>query len=582
VRRRGTRVIALLTVLGLAGTAAALAAGVPGQGARFRPAVSGSLGVIATESPAAARVGRAVLESGGNAVDAAAATVFAVNVARPQSCGIGGGGFMVYRSPSGKTASLDFREKAPAAFTPRILQPPGPHDDYTGHLSVGVPGTLAGMAAALRRYGTTSLREAMAPAERLARRGVTVTPALARAMKENAKRLRLFPAAARQFLVRGKRPYRAGAKLRQPLLAATLHRIRRFGTRAFYRGVIAKRIVDDSRRAGKVKRDRGVLRLRDLRAYRAKWRTPLTGSFLGRQVVAMPPPTSGGVAIIEMLNILSGYDLARTGYLSADSLHLIAEAQKLAWADRDEYLADPDFVKVPTTTLISIAHAARRRALIDPARSKVYKPGLGSEQRRGSTTQISVVDRRGGAVSLTCTIEQEFGSAVVAPGTGFLLNNEMTDFGDPGTANEPRAGKRPRSSMSPTIVVEGGKPIIVTGGAGGSQIVMGAFTTILDRLVYGLDLAHAVDAPRIDAQVEQQEKKGKLLIEDKRIAPAVLAELRRRGHRLDRQGAYGELPRVQAAGFRTPGTELKDAVSDPRTEAASLAQRPRLVARRGR
>ena len=548
------------------------------EGSKLKRPATGQLGVIATESPAAARVGRAVLESGGNAVDAAAATVFAIGVARPQSCGIGGGGFMVYRSAQGKTDTLDFRETAPAAFRPRTLKSKGLHTDFTGHLTVGVPGTVAGMQAMLKRYGTTSLAQAVRPAERLARGGVRVTPELAAATKENAKRLKLFPASRRQYLRRGK-PLRAGSRLRQRYMAATLRRIIRSGPRGFYRGVTARRIVADMRRASQLKGDRGIMRLRDLARYEAKWRAPLTGSFRGRQVVAMPPPTSGGIAVLQMLNVLEGFDLKASGQSSANSLHSIIEAEKQAFADRGEYVGDPGFVKVPTKRLISKDYAARRRALISPNRARNYKPGLGPRSsgsagtETGSTTHVSVVDRQGNAVALTCTIEQEVGSAVIAPGTGFLLNNELTDFGDPGTANAARAGKRPRSSMSPTIVVEDGRPVVVTGGAGGSRIIMGVLFTVLNRVEYGLDLPRAVDAERLDAQAVPDDP---ILIEGARLAPGVLADLRRRGHKFEGEGEYADSPRIQAAGYRGAAAGLtKDAVSDSRSENGSLAQRRR-------
>ena len=549
------------------------------QGSRFRPPVTGELGVVATEAPAAARVGRRALEHGGNAVDAAAATVFALNVARPQSCGIGGGGFMVYRSARGRTAALDFRETAPRAFTPDTLQGPGLHQDFTGHLTVGVPGTLAGVNAALRRYGTFSLARAIRPAVRLASRGVRVTPALSASMSDNADRLKLFPAAADQYLVGGQTPYPAGSLLRQPDLARSLRAIERHGPRAFYRGRIARLIAREmnATRANPQPGDAAVMVRRDLAGYRAKWRQPLEGSFRGRGLVAMPPPTSGGIAVVEMLNLLEGFDLRAEGQSSADELHQIIESQKVAWADRNEYVADPDFVDVPPQ-LTTKAYADRRRAEIDMAHAKAFEPGLGpfsaaraaTGGETGSTTHISIVDRRGNAVALTCTIEQEFGSAVVAPGTGFLLNNELTDFGKPGTANEARAFKRPRSSMSPIIATEAGRPIAVTGGAGGSRIVMGVLFTVLDRIEFGLDLAHAVDAERLDAQSAPA---APVFIEGARVDPAVIADLEGRGHEFTDEGEYGARPRVQAAGFESANGATKQAVSDSRTEAGSLAQR---------
>jgi gamma-glutamyltranspeptidase / glutathione hydrolase len=553
--------------------AATLTAASAKEGSRFRPAVSGELGVVATENEQAARVGRDVLERGGNAVDAAVSTVFAMGVSRPQSCGIGGGGFMVYRSHGGTTAALDFRETAPGEFTPQTLQGAGLHTTFTGHLTVGVPGVVRGMARALRRFGTMSLARAIAPAERMARQGVTVTPALSASMAANENRLKLFPAAADEYLVDGQTPYPAGSILRQPDMAESLSLIRENGPRAFYRGRIARLIAADMDRTRQnpIPGDAAVMRLSDLDGYLAKWREPLTGSFRASGIVAMPPPTSGGIAVLEMLNILEGFDLKGMGQSSADALHVIAEAQKLAWQDRNTYVGDPDFVNVPTNTLISKGYADQRRSLIDMDHAGSFGPGLGP-YTGGSTTHMSIVDRDGNAVALTCTIEQEFGSAVVAPGTGFLLNNEMTDFGAPGTANEARAFKRPRSSMSPTIATQNGRPIDVTGGAGGSRIIMGTLFSLLNRIEFGLDLAHAVDAERIDAQ---QAPGGPILIEDARIDPAVIAELESRGHTFTREGEYAARPRVQAAGYRSAdGGALKDAVSDPRAEAGSLAERP--------
>jgi len=577
--------VALATVACAAATGASTASAA--EGSRFRSPASGSLGVVATESPAAAKVGRAVLESGGNAVDAAVATTFALGVARPQSCGIGGGGFLVYRAADGRAATLDFRETAPARLKPATLQGEGLHEEFTGHLTVGVPGTVSGMDAALRRFGTISLRRAVAPAERLARKGFRVPASLSAAMDENADRLKLFPAAARQYLSRGK-PFRAGSVLRQPRLSATLRSIARGGPRAFYRGRTARLIVADMKRTRSkpIPGDAALLTKQDLAGYRAKWRRPLRGRFRGQGIVAMPPPTSGGIAVVQMLNVLESYNLRRLGMSSAESLHRIIEAQKLAFADRGEYVGDPDFVKVPTARLISRRYAGGRRALIDPARAGSYEPGLGAFKgggsgaaadarevhREGTTTHLSVIDAKGNAVSLTCTIEQEFGSAVVAPRTGFLLNNEMTDFGDPGTANEARGGKRPRSSMSPTIAVSNGRPLIVTGGAGGSRIIMGALLAVLNRIEYGLDLGHAVDAERLDAQAAPAEP---ILIEETRLAPGVLDDLIARGHTFTGEGEYAERPRVQAAGYAKPRGERKLAVSDSRTDKGSLAQRRR-------
>src|SRR4051812_16024379 len=499
-----------------------------------------------------------------------------MNVARPQSCGLGGGGFMVYRARTGRQRTLDFREYAPAAIKPDQFQGQGLYRAFTGHTTVGVPGVVAGMDAALARYGTLSLREAIAPAEELARGGVSVTRTLATGTRDNAERFRRYPATAAIFLP-GDQPLQAGQTFRQPLLAADFRRIMRGGPAAFYRGTIARRIVTEMKGFQHPDiGDEGLLTMDDLAKYRALWRLPLTGTYEGAQIAAFPPPTSGGVALLEMLNLLEPLNLNGHGLDSADALQLTAEAQRIAWADRNKYLADPDFVPQPTATLISKAYADRRRGEMRLDRTHSYAPGDVGSPQPGSTTHVSVIDHRGNAVSLTCTIEQEFGSAVVAPGTGFLLNNEMTDFGAPGSANQIQPGKRPRSSMSPTIVVRGGRPVLVTGGAGGSLIIMGVVQAVLNTVEYGLDVPQAIDQERIDDQGTSQ-----LRVEDARMDPSVLADLQSRGWTLVRQGEYGPRPRVQAAGETADGTMT--AVSDPRADNGSLAVRrlPRPVANGG-
>jgi gamma-glutamyltranspeptidase/glutathione hydrolase len=554
----------------VAGLAALCALAPPAQakeGSRFHEAVRGPAGIVVTESPAASRVGRAVLERGGNAVDAAVATVFALSVARPQSCGLGGGGFLLHRDADGATRTLDFRETAPAAMRADQFVGPGLHTEFSGHHTVGVPATVAGMDAALRRLGTTTLAQAIAPAEQLARDGFRVPTSMVGAMRENAARLRRFPAAAAQYLNDGE-PYAAGDVLRQADLAASLRRIMRGGPAAFYRGTIARRIVRDMRAPRPETQDPGLMTLRDLAAYRPIWRLALRGTFRGRSIVTMGPPTSGGIALIEMLNLLEGHDLRGAGRSSAPAIHLIAEAEKLAFADRAAYVADPAFVRVPTAELTSKAYAERRRGELDPVQARSYVAGpVATESPTGSTTHVSAIDAQGDAVAITCTIEQEFGSAIVAPGTGFLLNNEMTDFGAPGTANEPAPGKRPRSSMTPAIVVQDGRPVLVTGGAGGVRIIMGVFHAVLDTTEFGMTLAQAADAERVDNQGTRT-----LEVEDARIDPGVLADLQARGHTLRRLGEYGPRPRVQLAGYdlATRGTA---GVSDSRSDRGALAQR---------
>ncbi|HEV7753397.1 MAG TPA: gamma-glutamyltransferase [Baekduia sp.] len=547
------------------------------QGSRYHEGVSGTAGVVATESPAAARAGRDALARGGNAIDAAVTTVLALGVARPQSCGIGGGGFMVYRSPDGKVRTLDFREIAGAAMKADSLSGPGLHKTFTGHLTVGVPGTLAGMASALQRFGTISLPDALQPAERLARIGFRVPTSMSGAMARRQKDLALFPAAAAQYLQDGA-PYAPGDTLKQPELAATLRRLMREGPGALYGGVLARRIVRDMRAPRPDTKDPGLLTVKDFSSYKALWRAPVHTTYRGRDVYAMGPASSGGQTMIEMLNILEGLDLKGMGETSAQAVTAVAEAQKIAWADRGSYLGDPGFVSIPLAQMLSKEYAAQRRAEIDLSRAGTFAPGVfpapaaaaaraaGEDfNPAGSTTHVSVIDAKGGAVAVTCTIEQEFGSAVVAPGTGFLLNNELTDFSGPGTANEPAPGKRPRSSINPTIMVQGGKPVLVAGAAGGSTIIMGPTLAILDTVDFGMTLPQAVDAQRFDDQGS-----NKLTIEDARYSPDVLARLKEVGYTLDARGEYAVTPRMQLAGMATTG-RVSTAVSDSRSDRASLA-----------
>jgi gamma-glutamyltranspeptidase / glutathione hydrolase len=554
------------------------------QGSRYHDGASGTAGVIATESPAAARAGRAVLARGGNAIDAAVTTVFALGVARPQSCGIGGGGFMVYRSPDGKVRALDFREIAGAATKADTFVPPGLHKTFTGHLTVGVPGTLAGMAGALERFGTISLKQALTPAEQLARVGFRVPTSLSGAIARRAKDIALFPATAKQYLRDGS-PYQPGEVLRQPELSKSLRRIMNEGPSALYGGELARMIVRDMRAPRPQTKDAGLLTVADFKAYKPIWRTPLHTTYRGRDVYAAPPATSGGQTMIEMLNILEGLNLKAYGAGSAQAVTAIAEAQKIAWTDRGAYLADPAFVRQPIAQLVSKQYAATRRAEIDLNKAGSFKPGVfpadsGAVARaagedlnpHGSTTHVSVVDARGGAVAVTCTIEQELGSTVVAPGTGFLLNNELTDFSGPGTANEPAPGKRPRSSINPTIVVQDKAPVLVAGAAGGSTIIMGPTLAVIDTVDFGMTLPQAVDAERFDDQGT-----NRLTIEDARFTPATLASLKAIGYTLAPTGEYGPVPRMQLAGLAPGPAGLATAVSDSRSDRGSLAVPPSLA-----
>jgi gamma-glutamyltranspeptidase/glutathione hydrolase len=554
------------------------------EGSRFREAATGPHWGVATDSPYAADAALAVLREGGNAVDAAVTAVFAVGVVRPDLCGIGGGGFLVYRGADGTTAALDFREKSPSVgyqFSDGIGLAGTPAYTWgTGHNVVGVPGTVAGMHEALIKLGTIGLNRAVRPAVALARDGFTVSQGLAGSLEYRQIDLRLFPASALTYLKGGITPYVAGDTMVLSDYAKSLELIGNSGPDAFYRGPIADAIVAEMKRPSPYPQDRSALTAADLANYRAVWRTPLTGRYRGHDVVAMPPPTSGGIATVEMLNLLEGFDLASLGASSADHLHLFAEAQKIAWADRNRYVADPDLVSVPTAELTDRSYARSRRKEIDRNLAKEYQPGQFESSALSAlegdsgthTTNVSVVDAAGNAAAITCTIERPLGSAVVAPTTGFLLNNELNDFSEPGTANEPAPGKRPRSSMSPTIVAKGGRPVLVTGGAGGPTIIGGVVQLVLNAVDFSMGVARAVDAERVDARGF-----GSFLnVEHTRVPDSVLATLESRGHRLNRAGEYGGqsnpygvfpvgMPVLTAVAVDAAGT--RTAVSDPRGDA---------------
>lgn len=532
-------------------------------GTRYRPAVTSARGVVASDHPLASAAGIAILNDGGNAMDAAVATVFAVGVVRPEMCGIGGGGFLVYRGADGVTAALDFREKSPGrgyTFTRGLFDADSQATFGTGHNVIGVPGTVAGMAAAAERFGTRPLAALLQRAIVLADEGFPVSPTTAAHMSGTGNRMRLFPESARVYLKADQRPYEAGEHLELDDYANSLRLIARDGRDAFYRGAIAEAIVKDIQRLSPYPGDRGSMTLADLRDYQAVWRDPLIGTYRNHRVIAMPPPTSGGIATIEALNILEGFDLAAFGQHSAHHLHVLAEAQKIAWADRNRYVADPAFVDIPAA-LTSKDYAARRRAEIDMRQARDYGPA--APESASHTTHVSVIDAEGNAVAVTCSIEQPFGSAVVAPGTGFLLNNQLTDFSEPGSANEPAPGKRPRSSTSPTIVVHRGRPVLVVGGAGGATIIMGAVQAVSNVADFHLDVAGALDAARIDARAYG----SALAIEDARIAPEVMANLESRSHQLQRLGEYAAVPIMNAAGI-VPSTNQRQAATDPRGDPA--------------
>jgi gamma-glutamyltranspeptidase/glutathione hydrolase len=472
-------------------------------------------GMVVTSHYLASEIGAEVLQKGGNAVDAAVASAFALAVVYPVAGNIGGGGFLVHHGADGEVTSFNFREKAPlAASETMFLGPDGEIADNSNHeglLSVGVPGTVAGLWLAHQRLGSLPWSELVEPAVRLAKDGVPSSwdmQGFLGRLSENEDPL--HAATRRAFLVNGERPYEPGETWAQPDLARTLERVRDQGEDGFYRGETARLLADFMRRHG------GLITEEDLARYEAVEQMPVHGTYRGFDVWSMSPPSSGGVALVTMLNILEGFDLAGAGHNSALYLHLLTEAMRRAYADRAEHLGDPAFnPDMPVARLLSKEHAADLRSSIDwflasesdsSTFSAAYLP-VESEQ----TTHFSVVDAEGNAVSLTYTLEYGYGSEIVADGTGFLLNNEMGDFnpvpgrttgtGLVGTApNLVRPEKRMLSSMTPTIVAKDGRPFLVIGSPGGRTIINTVLQVILNVIDHGMDVAEAVEAPRIHHQ----------------------------------------------------------------------------------
>ena len=552
------------------GASAEIAARVPAEWRHpidVAPAV-GSRGMVATDEELATRVGVDLLRSGGNAIDAAVATAFALAVTLPSAGNIGGGGFIVARMPDGTTAALDFREAAPGAATRDMYldeQGEPTNASLIGHLASGVPGSVAGLWEAHRRFGSRPWAELVAPAIRLAGDGFVVREGLARAIAGQARRFREFEGSAALFLPGGE-PLQAGTVWRNPDLAAVLTRIAERGPAGFYEGETADLIVAEMQRGG------GIITHEDLRSYRAKWREPVEFTYGGHRVISMPPPSSGGITIAQIAGMLEPYRLGSLGWHSADAVHLTGEAMKRAFADRNHYLGDPDFVNIPRAMLLSDAHAEERRASIRLDRatpSGEVTPGLGADREGTHTTHFSVVDGQGGAVALTTTINTGYGSRVVVAGAGFLLNNEMDDFaakpGSPngyglvqGESNAIQPGKRMLSSMTPTIVLGAdGQPVLVTGASGGPRIISAVWQIVSNVVDYGMDANAAVSAPR----VHHQHLPDLLSLESDGFPPEVVEALRARGHELRTGGGVG----VGASIVRRAGAW--HGMADPRASA---------------
>jgi gamma-glutamyltranspeptidase/glutathione hydrolase len=500
--------------------------------------VSARNGMVVTQESRAARIGVEILQKGGNAVDAAVAVGFAMAVTYPRAGNLGGGGFMlIHLADQNKQIAIDYRETAPAATRKDIfldaLGNADPEKSRFSALAIGVPGTVAGLTLAHQKYGSGkfTLADLLAPAIRLARTGFPVEGDVADTLPEMRDRFARWPASAKIFLRPDGSASRQGDILLQRDLAATLEQIAKNGARGFYQGPVAEKIAAAVQAAG------GIMTVDDLKNYRAIEREPVRGNYRGYDIVSMPPSSSGGTLLVEMLNILEGYPLGERPP-GPTSLHLMIEAMKRAYADRAEFLGDPAAVNVPVERLTSKQYAAAARRAIDPQRARPSADiHAGRPGREGdNTTHFSVVDQFGNAVSNTYTLNFSYGVGLVAEGTGVLLNNEMDDFaakpGSPnafglvgGAANEPGPGKRPLSSMTPTIVLKDGKPFLLTGSPGGSRIITAVLQIIVNVIDRGMPVGEAVAAPRIHHQWLPDQVGA-----ERRVPPEVLRGLEQRGH----------------------------------------------------
>ena len=529
--------------------------------------------MVVSDQHLATEVGLKILKEGGNAIDAAVAVGYAQAVVNPCCGNIGGGGFMVIHLANGRTVFLDFREKAPLKATPTLYQNAKgqvvPGLSTQTFLAVGVPGTVLGLDTALRKYGTMTRQQVMAPAIRLARKGFVLQQGDVNVLNTRVKDFAKHPNVAAIFLNHGK-PYVAGQTLRQPQLARTLELISRDGSRAFYRGSIARSIVAASRS------HRGILSMKDLAEYTVQWARPVECRYHGYTIMSDPPPSSGGVTICEILQIIKPYPFAKWGYGSVNSIHYLVEAERRAFADRNTYLGDPAFVHNPIGQLLSAQHAAKLRAGIraDAATPSAQIKGSLGPYEGTDTTDYSIVDRHGNAVGVTFTINYLFGLGQIAGDTGFFLNNEMDDFtskpGVPnsfglvqGRANQIEPGKRPLSSMAPTIVLRGKRVFMVTGSPGGSTIISTTLESFLNVVDFGMNVQQAVNAPR----VHEQWYPDVVFVEPGLISPSVERRLQAMGYRFKVVKSWG----ADEAIVINPRTHLLEGANDRRRPAGLAA-----------
>jgi len=531
--------------------------------------VRAGTGMVVSQHWLASEVGRDVLAAGGNAIDAAIATGFALAVVHPSAGNIGGGGFMVVRFPNGQTAAIDFREKAPLASFPQMwLDENGEYSSQVHHYShkaVGVPGTVAGFDMAHKLYGDINWERVVYPSVALAQDGFEVSESLARGLARLVERMERYPATVAQFSKAGT-PYAPGESLRQPDLGNTLRRIMLEGRDGFYRGETARLIEAEMQRGD------GILSSADLEIYQARERPPVRGTYRGYEIISMPPPSSGGVALVTMLNILEGFELSTFGHNTAPYIHHLSEAMRRAFRDRAHFLADVDFIDVPVHELTSKVHASDLRSSISARRATVSQVrDVTVRYESPETTHYSVVDGNGMAVSVTYTLEAGYGSGIVVPGGGFLLNNEMGDFNaGPGLTDDrgligtnpnlARPQQRMLSSMTPSIVARDGRLVAVVGSPGGRTIINTVAQIILNVIDFGMNIQMAVNAPRI----HHQWLPDRIRIEGDGTSAATVERLEAMGHTVQMGGGQGSAHSIMI----DPRTGERLGAADPRSPDA--------------
>lgn len=528
---------------------------------------NGKNGVVSTGKYEASKIGADIIEAGGNAVDAAVAVGFALGVCEPQSSGIGGGGFMlIHSAETGENVFVDFREPAPASAEPGMwpMDEKGELTDATkweGGPSVGVPGEVKGLLYALDTYGTMTREAVMNPSIDMAENGYEVSAVMNRDMMEKFEKLTRFKACGDIYLKDGY-PYTVGDIVKNPDLAKTLTMIRDNGSDAFYKGEVAEAMVKAVQESG------GILTMEDLANYDVKLRTPVSGTYRGYEILSSPPPSSGGTTIVEILNILENFDIKGMGHNSVDHLHTLTEAMKMAYKDRGFFAADTDFIDVPLTGMASKEYAKELASQIDPEKAQIFEHGDAWAYESPQTTHYSIMDKQGNIVAVTKTINYVFGSGVVPEGYGFIMNDEMDDFdAEVGTANEVQPGKRPMSSMSPTIILKDGKPVMTIGAPGSQRIISGVAQVISNVIDFDMDIQDAISAPRIHAGSDWTTSDETIMIET-RVDKDVIEGLKALGHPVLETGDWMDYPCVQAVEMLPDGTLRGGA--DPRRDGKAV------------